>query len=149
MRMRCVVGLACALALLPSLAASALAQGVQTSVLTGTVTTNDGATLPGATVTAQSPAVQGVPSTTTDVNGVYSFPGLPPGTYTVKFEMDGMSGVQRTARVPLGGAVTMDQELSDGVDRLISIEAELSDKLASTRAAIRRVSHLRKEKPSG
>ena len=49
----------------------------------------------------------------TDINGVYSFPGLPPGSYTVKFEMDGMSSVSSgRARVPLGGAVTMDQVLS-------------------------------------
>ena len=48
----------------------------------------------------------------TDINGVYSLPGLPPGSYTVKFEMSGMSTVERTAAVPLGGAVTMDQVLS-------------------------------------
>ena len=48
----------------------------------------------------------------TDINGVYSFPGLPPGSYAVTFEMDGMSTVERTAAVPLGGAVIMDQLLA-------------------------------------
>ena len=49
----------------------------------------------------------------TDVNGVYSLPGLPPGVYTVKFEMHGH--VHRGAPrldVRSAATVTMDQALA-------------------------------------
>jgi len=93
-------------------AAPAFAQGQQSGTLGGRLSSSDTLGLPGATVTVSSESLQGERTAVTDVNGVYSVPGLPPGTYTVKFEMDGMSSVQRTAVVPLGGAVTMDQVLS-------------------------------------
>ena len=89
-----------------------MAQGQQSGTLGGRLSSSDNLGLPGATVTVVSESLQGERTTVADINGVYSFPGLPPGSYTVKFEMDGMSSVQRTARVPLGGAVTMDQVLS-------------------------------------
>jgi hypothetical protein len=92
-------------------AAPAMAQGQQSGTLGGRLSSSDTLGLPGATVTVVSESLQGERTTVTDINGVYSFPGLPPGGYTVTFEMDGMSSVQRTARVPLGGAVTMDQVL--------------------------------------
>ena len=63
-------------------------------------------------VTVSSSALQGVRATATDINGLYTFPGLPPGEYVVKFEMHGMSTVERHATVSLGGLVTMDQVLS-------------------------------------
>ena len=65
----------------------ARAQGVQTGTITGTVQSADGLSLPGATVTATSPALQGQRSATTDINGVYFIKGLPPGTYAVNFDM--------------------------------------------------------------
>src|SRR3982751_3246228 len=63
------------------------AQGVQTGTITGTVQSADGLSLPGVTVTAASPALQGQRTAVTDVNGVYIIRGLPPGTYTVAFEL--------------------------------------------------------------
>ncbi len=63
------------------------AQGVQTGTITGSVKSADGLSLPGVTVTAASPALQGQRSTVTDVNGVYFIKGLPAGTYTVGFEI--------------------------------------------------------------
>ena len=68
----------------------ALAQIGQVAILTGTVTDSSGAALVGATVTASSESVIGGSRTmTTDANGVYRFPALPPGTYTVAFELSG------------------------------------------------------------
>ena len=95
-----------------SFAAPAMAQGQQSGTLSGRTSSSDNLGLPGATVTVSSAALQGIRSTITDVNGVYTFPGLPPGEYVVKFEMDGMSAVERHATVTLGGVVTMDQGLS-------------------------------------
>ena len=59
------------------------AQGVQTGIITGTVTSEDGLSLPGATVTVTAPTLQGSRSTVTDVNGNYVIRGLPPGEYEV------------------------------------------------------------------
>ena len=100
------------LAALLCLAAPAMAQGQQAGTLSGRLSSADSLSLPGATVTVSSSALQGVRTVVTDINGVYSLPGLPPGDYVVKFEMDGMSTVERHAQVTLGGAVTMDQVLS-------------------------------------
>ena len=52
-------------------AAPAAAQGIQTGELSGTVSSTDGLTLPGATVTVRGPALQGVRTVTTDQNGAY------------------------------------------------------------------------------
>ena len=100
------------LAALLCAASPAFAQGQQSGTLGGRMSSSDNLGLPGATVTVSSPALQGVRTTVTDVNGVYSIPGLPPGEYVVKFEMPGMSTVERRASIPLGGAVTMDQALA-------------------------------------
>ena len=79
-------------------AAPAMAQGQQSGTLGGRLSSSDNLGLPpGATVTVVSESLQGERTTVADINGVYSFPGLPPGRYAVKFEMDGMSRVQRTA----------------------------------------------------
>src|ERR1700687_2573383 len=64
-----------------------LAQGT-TAAITGTVT-SDGKPLPGVTVTVSSPSLQGTRNTVTGSNGVYNFSALPPGDYTVVFELQG------------------------------------------------------------
>src|SRR4030095_16469780 len=83
---RLLAVLACVAAL--ASATRTYAQGAQTGTITGTVQSADGLSLPGATVTASSPSLQGLRTAVTDVNGVYSIKGLPPGHYSVKFEMD-------------------------------------------------------------
>jgi len=121
---RRVVSLAVTLVLLAGFGSSVWAQGVQTSVVTGTVITADGATLPGATVTVQSPALQGVQTAETDVNGVYVIRGLPPGKYTVTFEMSGMATIKKEADVSLGRTVTVDTTMAlSGVSENVTVAA--------------------------
>lgn len=67
-------------------ATSALAQGTQTGTITGSVQSGDGFTLPGVTVTAISPSLQGQRSAISDVNGLYFLRGLPAGVYTLRFD---------------------------------------------------------------
>lgn len=122
---RRVVSLAVALVLMAGFGSAVRAQGVQTSVVTGTVTTADGATLPGATVTVQSPAMQGVQTAETDVNGVYVLRGLPPGRYTVTFEMSGMAAIKKETDVSLGRTVTVDTVMAlSGVSENVTVAAE-------------------------
>jgi protocatechuate 3,4-dioxygenase beta subunit len=67
-------------------------QGVQTGILRGVVTDQSGGALPGATVTIESPAMQGSRSVITDDSGAYVFRAIPPGDYRVTVTMPSFAG---------------------------------------------------------
>ena len=92
-------------------AVSAFAQGQQYGSVSGRVSSADHVALPGVTVTATSEALQGARTATTDVNGIYSLPGLAPGEYLVTFDLDKMRTVERRAAVSLGAVSVVDQQL--------------------------------------
>jgi len=102
---------------------SAFAQ--TTANLTGMVT-SDNAGIPGVTVTISSPNLQGTRTAVTDANGNYNFVALPPGDYSVKFEMDGMQTVTRTVRTSLAQTARVDASLA---------VARVSESLTVTAAA--------------
>jgi outer membrane receptor protein involved in Fe transport len=107
------------------------AQGT-TSNLTGEVRM-DGNPMPGVTVTISSPALQGRRTAVTDNNGSYHFPALPPGEYTVKFEMDGMSTITRTARVGLARTERVDATMRmSSVAEAITVTASAPAVLETT-----------------
>jgi outer membrane receptor for ferrienterochelin and colicin len=81
-----------------------------TGSLVGTVTT-EGTALPGVTVTVSSPGLQGVRTAVTGDTGGFSFPALPPGDYTVKFELSGLQPVTKTLRVNLAQSSRADANL--------------------------------------
>ena len=87
------------------------AQALQTGTLTGQALLADGSGLPGVTVTIGSPALQGTRTQGTGANGDYVFKFLPPGAYSVTFELVGMQTVQRNATVELGGTARADATL--------------------------------------
>ena len=101
------------LAILVLLAAApaALAQGNPTGTISGRVL-SDAGPLPGVTVSAASPALQGVRTVVTSENGDYIVALLPPGTYTVTFELQGFRTLQQTASVAVGQTVPLDATLS-------------------------------------
>jgi len=93
----------CILILALFAAMSAFAQGSgTTSSLSGTVMSG-GKPFPGVTVTISSPSLQGVRTATTGEGGGYTFPSLPPGDYTVKFELEGMATVVKHVTLVLAG----------------------------------------------
>ncbi|HEV8344943.1 MAG TPA: carboxypeptidase-like regulatory domain-containing protein, partial [Vicinamibacterales bacterium] len=74
----------------------ASAQNITSSSIDGVVTDQSGAALPGATVTASSPALQVAQLTTvSDGQGFYRFIDLPRGTYTLRFELQGFDPLVR------------------------------------------------------
>ena len=84
--------------------------------IVGVTTDTSGAVLPGVTVSATGPALQ-VPSVvaTSDVRGEYRLTPLPPGVYTVTFELVGFQLVKReNVRLALGFTATLDQALGVG-----------------------------------
>ncbi|MCA1560250.1 MAG: TonB-dependent receptor, partial [Acidobacteria bacterium] len=90
------------------LGSPAFGQGTQTGILGGVVRTSDGLLLPGATVTILSDSLQGDRLATSDAAGAFIFRGLPHGRYVVKFEMSGLTPLERVADVPLGGRSELD-----------------------------------------
>src|ERR687892_2829003 len=86
------------MAALLTAASSALAQGggaSSTGTIQGRVTDAQGAVLPGVTVTATSPSALGAQTTVTSETGNYRFPAIPPGTYSVTYELTGFNIVKR------------------------------------------------------
>jgi hypothetical protein len=88
----------------------------QTGTLAGIVRDSQGAVLPGATVTASSDAlIGGARSVLTGESGAYQFASLPPGIYTVIYELTGFSAVKRESVViQVAQTVRLDIEMSLG-----------------------------------
>ena len=87
-----------------------------TGDIRGVITDGTGAVLPGVTVTLRGPAVPGAPTAVTNETGLYRFPNLPPGTYTVRAELQGFSISEQTGVVVLGSA---DQTLGSTAGRVV------------------------------
>src|SRR5206468_2143195 len=86
--------------------APALAQ-VQTGSILTRATDEQGAIMPGVAITISSPVlVAGTMTAVTDAGGVYRFPSLTPGTYSVKLELSGFQTINRENIVVLVGQTT-------------------------------------------
>ena len=96
------------------LASTAHAQ--QTGSITGSVSDTSGAVLPGVIVTVEGAnLIGGAQTYTTDVTGNYRFDRLPPGDYTVKFELQGFKTVQQDAiRINAAFVATINAKLEVG-----------------------------------
>jgi hypothetical protein len=92
---------------------SAAAQtGQMFGELVGKVTDDQGGILPGVTVTLSGPAAMGTPTATTNASGLYRFPAVTNGTYTLKFELTGFAPLVREAIiVPVRQTITVDAQL--------------------------------------
>src|SRR5262245_5048424 len=87
-------------------AATANAQ-VQTGSILVKAVDQQGAVMPGVTITISSPVlVSGSMTGVTDTAGTYRFPSLVPGTYEVKLELAGFQSVVRPDIVVLVGQTT-------------------------------------------
>src|SRR5438093_69306 len=98
-------------AMLIALAAPAMAQ-IDQGRLTGTATDAQGAVLPGVTVSAKSPALQGVRTVVTESDGKYSMASLPSGEYELTFELAGFQTFKRgNLKLGLGQILTVDAQM--------------------------------------
>jgi outer membrane receptor for ferrienterochelin and colicin len=118
MRREWLIGLLMIL-LVSSLAA---AQGNPTGAISGQVVDPDHLSLPGVTVTASSPVLQGTRVAVTSANGDYIIPFLPPGDYTVTFELQGFGVLKQTARVEIGATVPVNATMKvAGVSETVTV----------------------------
>ena len=93
---------------------SALTAGAQElrGRITGVVSDNTGAVLPGVSVTVSGPALIQPQITVTGGDGSYRYPALPPGLYTVSFELSGFQILKR-------------EEIRLGLNQTLSVDAQL------------------------
>ena len=99
------------LALLVGLLALPLfAQTYPTGTLSGHITDGKEA-LPGVTVSASSPNLQGTRVATSNVNGDYIFSFLPPGEYKVRFELLGFQTIDTSVKINAAQTQRLDATL--------------------------------------
>jgi hypothetical protein len=112
-RLHCQVPVLVLILVLGSVAA-ALGQTVSTTTgaINGKITDASGAVMPGVTVTITSPSMQGTRTDTTGADGIYRFSAIPPGDYTVRYELSGFeTQIHEGLRVGLGFTATVNVEL--------------------------------------
>jgi hypothetical protein len=95
------------------------------AVLSGTVTDSTGAAVPGAHVTATNIDTNLVLNSDSNASGLYRFPTLPPGKYTITTEMQGFQKVQQTGVVlTVSQQATLDLKLQVGSEgETVSVSA--------------------------
>lgn len=111
------------LCLIFCLGSVSLGQGT-TSRITGTVTDNTGAVVPGATVTLIDEARGTSVKTNTGANGTYTFDLIDAGVYTVSVEKDGFKKVvstRNTVNVNIPATVNFALEIGD-VSVVVNVE---------------------------
>ncbi len=87
---------------------------ILTGSLVGRVSDSSGAAVPTALVTVLNLATGVQQSTTTNHEGLYTFPALMPGTYSVAASSKGFRDVQVLVRVQVGNAASQDIKLQVG-----------------------------------
>ena len=122
---RCLAVLAIVL-MIPALAAAQTESGK----ISGTVTDQSGAVLPGVTVNLKSVERATMRSTVTNAQGEYVFASLVPGNYEVTAELSGFSTQQTRTNVPVGATVNVNVQMAVGA------QTEVITVVGETAAAI-------------
>ena len=132
---------------LPLLMATVLVAQMPTSTILGRVI-NEGQGLPGVTVTAKSPALQGVRTAVTSTNGDFVFPNLAPGRYTISFTMSGFQTVTREVNAAASQQVAVNAEMSLSAVAAEAVVVGTSETISqSTTASTTYTSELTKKLP--
>ncbi|MFY9552976.1 MAG: TonB-dependent receptor [Thermoanaerobaculia bacterium] len=100
----------------------------------GIVRDTSGGPLPGATLQATSPSLQGVRVAASERSGRFRFPAVPPGIYTVKAGLPGFRDAEKTVTVTLDATTTADFLLEPEVSEEVAVtgEAPLVDTTSTT-----------------
>jgi len=117
-----------------SLFTSGAAPGQTTGSIEGRITDSSGSPMPGVTVSATSPSLQGVRTAVTGRDGSYRIPAVPPGNYRVETRLDGFRSAAVNATVSLDATATGDLTLQLAAEEqvVVSGEAPLVDTTSTT-----------------
>ncbi|MCU1381746.1 MAG: hypothetical protein JWL71_443 [Acidobacteria bacterium] len=113
-----------------------IAASAQTTsgTISGHVGDSQGLALPGVTITASSPNLQGVRTAVTSTNGDYIFTGLPSGPYTIAFELSGFQRVEKTLSLAPTQVAPLDVAMGvASLSETVNVTAQSAD--VSTRTA--------------
>lgn len=109
-----------------ALSCAAAVSAQTTGSVAGRVTDEQGGVLPGVTVEARSPALQGARTAVTDETGNYRLTLLPPGLYTISFTLSGFAAdARRDVAVALDEETTLSPVLRAAVADEITVTTEL------------------------
>jgi len=112
------------------------AQGTQSGQIRGAVTLDDGSPVQGVLVTATSPALQGDRTTYTTETGEFILRVLPPGAYTVSFELEGMTPLKSNVTVQLGQVTPLNVTMKPKtIEETIVVTGEQSSVLADSQVS--------------
>lgn len=107
---------------------AAFAQGNPTGTISGQITDPDNLPLPGVTVTAASPGLQGLRTAVTSQHGDYMLPFLPPGDYTVTCELQGFATVKRTVSLKMADRLPVNVKLTlAAFTEVVTVEGSVSN----------------------
>ncbi len=96
------------------LASVSLAQNIVTGGISGTVTDPTGAIVPNAKVSLKSNTTGETQTTVTTSTGLFNFPLLKPGSYSVTISQTGFRSIDETVEVQLGQVITANLKLLVG-----------------------------------
>lgn len=83
-----------------------------TGAINGRITDGTSAVIPGVTVTLTSPSLMGARTAVSDPDGQYRFTAVPPGEYTVVFELAGFGTVRNEGiRISVGFTATVNADM--------------------------------------
>src|SRR5438552_2267159 len=107
------------------------------SRISGTVTDSSGAVVPGVTVTAKNEATGVTHTQITTARGLYAFPALPVGSYTIIAELAGFKTTQKTGNIlVVDTPLVVDVVLQvGGVSEVVNVEGGY-EKLQSSNATL-------------
>jgi len=99
---------------------------IETGEIRGKVTDNEGVPLPGVTITARSPTLQGTRTAITGSDGTFRLPLLPIGTYDLTYQLEGFTTVtEKGYFVRLGMTLSIQVALTPAtVEEEITVTAE-------------------------
>ena len=97
-----------------------------TGEIIGKIVDESGSVLPGVTVTLRGAGVAGAPTVVTSESGMYRFPVLPPGTYSVDYTLTGFSTLKREdIPVAVGSIVELNVSMKVGaLEESITVSGE-------------------------
>ena len=106
---------------------------VATGSISGHVDDGQGLSVPGVTVSATSPNLQGARETVTAASGNYALPLLPPGPYTLTLQLDGFAPVIVERRVAPTERLTVHVTLQPAdVEESVTVTAAQTDMFVGT-----------------
>ena len=123
-----------AVAMILLLPISLLSQSIVTGAIIGTVTDPSGAVVSNADVTLTNSSTGATQTTSTNASGLYSFPLLKPGPYTVTVSQSGFKTVTQNVEVTLGQTAAANVNLAVG-DVSETVEVSASGQLLQTEDA--------------